>query len=127
MKRSEIDKLIDEAIVFLEEQNFKLPAWGYFTRDDWCEHRATLARVRDLKLGWDVTDFGSGEFYKRGLLLFTVRNGVLGDKVYAKGYAEKAMLARRGQVTPYHYHLQKTEDIINRAGGEFKIKFCKTD
>jgi len=28
-------------------------------------------------LGWDITDFDSGDFYKRGLSLFTLRNGKL--------------------------------------------------
>lgn len=127
MKRSEIDKLIDEAIAFLNEANFTLPEWACWTRRGWSQKLAETKRVRELKLGWDVTDFGSGDFYKQGLLLFTIRNGIVGNSDYNKGYAEKVMLPRRGQVTPYHYHVQKTEDIINRCGGEFKIKFCKAE
>ena len=34
-------------------------------------------RSRPISLGWDITDFGSGDFAKLGLLLFTVRNGSL--------------------------------------------------
>lgn len=32
-------------------------------------------------------------------------------------YAEKLLILRKGQVSPMHKHLLKTEDIINRAGG----------
>ena|SRR5690554_1431468 len=45
-------------------------------------------------LGWDITDFGSGEFYKRGLFLFTLRNGKY--KVDKKPYAEKIMIVAPG-------------------------------
>lgn len=31
--------------------------------------------------------------------------------------AEKIMIVREGQVTPYHFHWYKMEDIINRGGG----------
>jgi len=31
-------------------------------------------------------------------------------------YAEKIMFVRENQVTPFHYHARKTEDIINRGG-----------
>ena len=34
-----------------------------------------------------------------------------------KTYAEKVMIVRPGQVTPMHFHFNKTEDIINRGGG----------
>jgi D-lyxose ketol-isomerase len=30
--------------------------------------------IRDNYLGWDITDFGSGDYHKQGLFLFTLRN-----------------------------------------------------
>jgi hypothetical protein len=35
--------------------------------------------VRDLQLGWDITDFGSGRFQETGLTLLTLRNGAPGQ------------------------------------------------
>jgi D-lyxose ketol-isomerase len=34
-----------------------------------------------------------------------------------KPYAEKLLVVKPGQLTPYHYHKSKMEDIINRGGG----------
>jgi hypothetical protein len=71
-------------------------------------------------LGWDITDFGSGRFYSRGLFLFTLRNGKFNsDK---KPYAEKIMIVEENQETPMHFHNSKMEDIINRGGGNLVIE-----
>jgi D-lyxose ketol-isomerase len=53
-------------------------------------------------------------------VLFTIRNGNLikGDKVYC----EKIMIADANQETPMHYHWLKTEDIINRGGGNLVME-----
>jgi D-lyxose ketol-isomerase len=73
-------------------------------------------------LGWDITDFGSGNFRKKGLLLFTLRNGNLNNEKYTKPYAEKIMIVEEEQVTPFHFHWNKMEDIINRGGGNLLIR-----
>jgi D-lyxose ketol-isomerase len=76
-------------------------------------------------LGWDLTDFGSGDFHNCGLILFTIRNGnPLKDK---KIYAEKAMIVEEMQETPMHFHWNKMEDIINRGGGNLVIELYKSD
>jgi D-lyxose ketol-isomerase len=76
-------------------------------------------------LGWDLTDFGSGDFHKCGLILFTIRNGnPLRDK---KIYAEKAMIVEEMQETPMHFHWKKMEDIINRGGGNLVIELYNSD
>jgi hypothetical protein len=54
-----------------------------------------------------------------GLLLFTMRNGKLGT---SREYAEKIMVSRESQITPWHFHWKKTEDIINRGGGNLVIE-----
>ena len=69
-------------------------------------------------LGWDITDFGSNDFLKRGLFLFTIRNGNVQPSPFSdKKYAEKIMIVEDGQETPMHFHHHKMEDIINRGGG----------
>ena len=72
-------------------------------------------------LGWDITDFGWGDFEKIGLSLITLRNGNI-NKPGEKVYCEKIMVVREGQITPEHYHVLKTEDIINRGGGNILIR-----
>jgi D-lyxose ketol-isomerase len=75
-------------------------------------------------LGWDITDFGQGDYRSKGLFLFTIRNGAPENVHTGKGklYAEKIMIVDVDQVTPLHFHWVKTEDIINRGGGDLVIK-----
>ncbi len=122
MKRSEINRLMKNAVDFINEMNFKLPPFAYWTPGEWAEKGEEYDEIRDNMLGWDITDFGSGDFYKTGLLLFTLRNGNLNDKKYKKTYAEKLLIVEEGQVTPYHFHWSKMEDIINRGGGELVVQ-----
>jgi len=122
MKRSEINILIENAIAFFQERKFYLPPFAYYTCEDWLKRQDDVREVFDLGLGWDITDFGSNDFSKIGLLLFTIRNGKLGSAVYPKSYAEKIMLVQEEQVTPMHFHWNKMEDIINRGGGNLVIE-----
>lgn len=117
MKRSEINDAILGAEEFFAGHKFQLPAFARFTLQDWKEKYSVLQEVLDCALGWDVTDFGSGDFASTGLLLFTLRNGVANSKKYPKPYAEKIMISRSNQVTVMHCHELKQEDIINRGGG----------
>ncbi|MCG8477795.1 MAG: D-lyxose/D-mannose family sugar isomerase, partial [Spirochaetales bacterium] len=82
--------------------------------------------IRSAMLGWDLTDFGQGAFDRRGLILFTVRNGLLGEPA-GKPYAEKIMIVRDRQETPWHFHWQKMEDIINRGGGTLVLELSMAD
>ena len=122
MKRSYLNQLIDEAIGLLNENKFKLPPFAYFTPEEWAEKNHEYDEIRDNCLGWDITDFGSGDYEKVGLFLFTMRNGNLKNPNDHKVYAEKIMIVKENQVTPYHYHWYKQEDIINRGGGNLMIK-----
>ncbi len=125
MKRSEINQLIVESIQFFESLNFKLPVWGYWKPDDWKDKAEIAGEVVDNMLGWDLTDFGSNDFHKRGLILFTIRNGNM--KKDKKTYAEKIMIVEENQETPMHYHWNKMEDIINRGGGNLVIELYNSD
>ncbi|GHV60425.1 hypothetical protein AGMMS49587_01630 [Spirochaetia bacterium] len=116
MKRSEINRNIRETIRFIDEMKFKLPPFAYWTPESWKNKGTEYDEIRQNQLGWDLTDFGSGDFDKTGLFLFTIRNGNLYNPACKKNYAEKILIVNPGQVTPYHYHKNKMEDIINRGG-----------
>jgi len=122
MKRSEINQIIAEAARFFEELHFHLPPFARWSPEDWKTKREKAAEIAEVRLGWDITDFGFDDFANRGLVLFTVRNGKLEDPAYPKCYAEKAMVVQPGQLTLTHCHWKKTEDIINRGGGRLILE-----
>jgi len=125
MKRSEINRLIRESLNFFDKMNFRLPPWAFWKPEDWKGKYSTCSEIVDNMLGWDLTDFGSGDFHKRGLILFTLRNGNM--KKDRKTYAEKAMIVDEMQETPTHFHWSKMEDIINRGGGNLVIELYDSD
>jgi len=125
MKRSEINKYIEDAIRFFDENKFYLPKWATYQPSDWKGNYERSPEIIENVLGWDLTDFGSNDFEKRGLLLFTIRNGNLSRD--HKTYCEKIMIAGVGQETPMHFHRLKMEDIINRGGGILEIEFYNSN
>lgn len=124
MKRSAINKLIRNAIRFLEANNFNLPPFAHWTPAVWRRKGPACREIVECGLGWDITDFGLGDFESTGLLLFTIRNGAFANLKRGRGkcYAEKALIVQEGQLTPTHFHFQKTEDIINRGGGDLVVQ-----
>jgi len=117
MRRTEINRIIEDAEAFFAQHHFVLPPFAAWTGADWKNDAVDKQEIIDCELGWDVTDFGRGDFFREGLLLVTLRNGLLDSPVYPKPYAEKIMIVREKQLTLMHCHVHKTEDIINRAGG----------
>jgi D-lyxose ketol-isomerase len=127
MKRSRINAMITEAKSLFASTGFKLPPFAFWTPADWKSKGHEVDEIRKNALGWDVTDFGSGDFDRVGLLLFTIRNGNYHHPdQYPKPYAEKIMVVKEGQMTPYHFHWKKREDIINRGGGELVLELYKS-
>ena len=126
MKRSEINKYIREFKEALDAISFKVPPFCYIKAEDWKDLGHEYDEIRDRMLGWDVTDFGSGDFFKTGLQLVCMRNGEF-DNPNTKTYAEKIMMVRDGQVTPMHFHWNKMEDIINRGGADLLVKVYMAD
>jgi len=125
MKRSEINKIMQEGLNFIEkEMKFLLPPFAKWSPDEWRLKSEESVEIIGQQLGWDITDFGSGNFNEVGLLLFTIRNGSFEElkKPNGKIYAEKVMIVQEEQITPIHFHYQKMEDIINRGGGELVIQ-----
>ena len=124
MKRSQINQIMRSADAFIRQQGFHLPPFAYWSPEDWRNKGPEVREIVDNRLGWDVTDFGWGDFKKVGLFLFTVRNGSPENwkSLQGKLYGEKILVVEEGQVTPMHFHWDKMEDIINRGGGDLKIQ-----
>ena len=126
MKRSEINAYIRQFRSALEGISFKLPPFCDIPAEEWKRLGHEYDEIRERMLGWDITDFGRGDFKKFGLQLVTIRNGRLNDP-NSKTYAEKIMFVRAGQSTPLHFHWSKMEDIINRGGARLAVQVWMAD
>ena len=128
MKRSEINAIMRQADEFIHQQNFHLPPFAYWTPEEWRRKGPEVQEIVTNRLGWDVTDFGLGDYRKTGLFLFTLRNGSPENwkTLAGKLYAEKILIIDEYQETPLHFHWSKMEDIINRGGGKLCIKLYRS-
>jgi D-lyxose ketol-isomerase len=104
---------------------FVLPPWAYRSPTGWQGRQAEAADIVACGLGWDITDFGSGDFERIGLINFNLRNGI--PQRTRKTYCEKILIVKENQVTPLHTHRSKVEDIINRGGGNLVIELTQGD
>jgi len=75
MKRSEINQIMRRALTLLEQNRFHLPPFAFWAPDDWRSKGPEVRHIVENRLGWDITDFGRGDFARYGLFLFTMRNG----------------------------------------------------
>jgi D-lyxose ketol-isomerase len=126
MKRSEINRILSDAVSFFSKHQFHLPQWSCLNINEWQSAGNEYDEIRTKQLGWDITDFGLGDFNKYGLVLFTLRNGDTNPDA-SKNYCEKIMIANHEQYTPEHYHVAKTEDIINRGGADLVMYLRMAD
>jgi len=124
MKRSQINTIMQNADAFIRSRGFYLPPFAYWAPEQWAVQGSEAQEIVENRLGWDITDFGQGDFEHFGLFLFTIRNGHPRNLQSQSGklYAEKIMIVEDGQVTPMHFHWSKMEDIINRGGGRLAIQ-----
>ena len=123
MKRSEINIALKKMEDMIKRLNYYLPPFCHFTPEEWQNKGHEYDEVRDNMLGWDITDFGQGDFQKTGFSLITIRNGNQKmQDVYKKPYAEKLLYLDEGQYAMNHFHWYKMEDIINRGGGNILIR-----
>ncbi len=127
MTRSHINRCIQEAMALADQFRFRLPPFAHWTAAQWNTLGPEADEIRDCRLGWDVTDFNLGRYEEMGLTLLTLRNGKLNDPRYPKSYCEKLLFCGQGQITPFHFHWHKTEDIINRGGGVLVIELYNSD
>lgn len=129
MKRSQINHILREGEAFIRSFGFELPPFAYWSPDKLRAKGTDPGGIFERGLGWDITDYGGGDFDKLGLFLFTLRNGSLSDLKHGKGmcYAEKIMISRKDQISPMHRHIVKAEDIINRGGAQLAIELYASD
>jgi D-lyxose ketol-isomerase len=122
MKRSQINAAIELAHQTLADQGIRLPEYAYWSPGKWAQCGPEMSRVTRNGLGWAVTDFGQGDFDRIGITMFDVRNGNKARPEEGTPYGEKVFVLKAGQRLPYHFHWNKTEDIISRAGGTLMIQ-----
>jgi hypothetical protein len=129
MKRSEVNAIMDAAAGFIAAHGFHLPPFAWWCPAEFRARRNEAAGVIAARLGWDITDYGQGDFARTGLVLFTLRNGRLADLREGGGmcYAEKLLISREGQLSPMHRHVVKAEDIINRGGATLAVELYGSD
>ncbi|MGI9389686.1 MAG: D-lyxose/D-mannose family sugar isomerase [Boseongicola sp.] len=129
MKRSHINDIMAAADEMIRQHGFTLPPFAYWPPDEFRANRDIASRIIDARMGWDITDYGQGQFDTVGLFLFTLRNGLLSDLGAGRGmvYAEKLLISRRDQLSPMHTHVIKSEDIINRGGATLVVELFGSD
>ncbi len=128
MKRSRVNEIMAEADEMIREHGFVLPPFAYWPPEQFSE-RSAGTRIVEARMGWDITDYGAGEYDRMGLFLFTLRNGRLADLQRGGGmcYAEKLLISGQDQLSPMHTHIIKAEDIINRGGGTLAVQLFGSD
>ena len=124
MKRSEINVALKELESMVNEYKISLPPFCHFLPEEWESKGHEYDEIRDNMLGWDITDYGLGDFNKVGFSLITIRNGNLKmqDK-YKKTYAEKLLYLKEGQYAPnhdVHVHLDGREVVV-KAGTQVRL------
>lgn len=129
MKRSRINAIMAEADAMIRHYGFVLPPFARWSPDEFKAKKDVAKNVIDARCGWDITDYGRGDYDKLGLFLFTLRNGRLADLQRGGGmcYAEKLLISKQDQLSPMHTHVIKAEDIINRGGATLVIELYGSD
>lgn len=129
MNRSRINTIMAEASELIRRHGFVLPPFANWTPEEFAARREEAQQIIEARCGWDITDYGAGDFDRMGLFLFTLRNGRLADLQRGRGmcYAEKLLISRRDQLSPMHTHLLKAEDIINRGGATLVVELYGSD
>ena len=129
MKRSKINNILQEADGFIRSFGYILPPFAYWAPAEMQARKAEVSALIEARMGWDITDYGLGDFSNTGLFLFTTRNGRQADLAAGGGmcYAEKIMISRHDQISPMHRHIVKAEDIINRGGATLALEMFSSD
>jgi D-lyxose ketol-isomerase len=129
VKRSFIDARIDRMLDLCRRYGVALPPFALWGEADFRADPDAASLIAERGMGWNVVEFKPGLFAREGLTLFTLRMGDWRELGAGGGrlYAEKAILAEDGQRAPHHYHVVKTEDIVNRGGARFVVELFKVD
>ena len=129
MKRSFIDARIEKMLRLCEYHGVALPPFARWGRTHYEADEEAARFIAARGLGWNVVEFRPGAFETDGITLFTLRMGDWRELETKRGrlYAEKAIMCEDGQRAPHHYHVVKTEDIVNRGGARFVVELFKVD
>ncbi|MEM9970722.1 MAG: D-lyxose/D-mannose family sugar isomerase [Pseudomonadota bacterium] len=131
MKRSTVNTIMAEADDMIRSHGFRLPPFAYWSPGEFKSRVAdgSAERIAASRMGWDITDYGQGDYENLGLFLFTLRNGHLADLERGRGmvYAEKLLISKQDQLSPMHTHIIKSEDIINRGGATLVVELFGSD
>ena len=129
VKRSFIDARIDRMLELCGRHGVALPPFALWREADFRANSDAARLIAGRGIGWNVVEFKPGLFAREGLTLFTLRMGDWRQLGAGRGrlYAEKAIVAEDGQRAPHHYHVVKTEDIVNRGGARFVVELFKVD
>jgi D-lyxose ketol-isomerase len=129
VKRSFVDGRIDRMLEMCGRYGVALPPFALWRDADFRANPDAARLIAERGMGWNVVEFKPGRFEREGLTLFTLRMGDWRELGAGRGrlYAEKAILAEDGQRAPHHYHVVKTEDIVNRGGARFVVELFKVD
>ena len=129
MKRSQVNDIMVQADDMIRSFGFTLPPFAYWSPETFKRNAAAARTIIEAQCGWDITDYGTGDFEALGLFLFTLRNGRLADLQRGGGmcYAEKLLISRQDQLSPMHTHVIKAEDIINRGGATLVVELFGSD
>jgi len=84
MKRSKINKCIKEMEALAKVNGLELPPFCNWSPGHWESKNHEYDEIRDNMLGWDITDYGTGDWDKIGFALITLRNGNQKNPKYKK-------------------------------------------
>ena len=129
MKRSFIESRIEAMLALCDKHGVALPPFALWDEAQYRADPAAAKRIAEAGLGWNIVEFQQGGYFREGLSVFTLRMGDWRHLGAGRGrlYGEKALMAEDGQRTPHHYHVVKTEDVINRGGAKFIVELVKVD
>ncbi len=129
MKRSFIDARVEAMLELCDRYGVRLPPFALWDEAEFRANGDAARLVAARGLGWNVVEFRPGAFATDGLTLFTLRMGDWTGLELGRGrlYAEKAIMSEDGQRAPHHYHVVKTEDIVNRGGARFVVELFRVD
>lgn len=119
MRRSDVNDIIRAADDFIRSFGVALPPFALWSPAEMRARRAEIGGILTGRLGWDLTDYGSGQFGKTGQVGFALRN--------TQDYAERVMIARHDQHTPLHIHATLARDLVNRGGATLAVKLHAAD
>lgn len=123
LKRSFINEKFRQAIEAVKRSGYPVPEYMMWSPEDWATKSREYQEIVDCQMGWDITDFGSGDFGKDGLVTFNPLNGKYGDARYVRPYGERLCFSWPGSNGgPLHYHRGKMEDLQNWSEGSMYVR-----